>query len=322
MKSSTLIQNIATQTLLIEQKALQKLTFSINEVFVETVFLISKITGRVVMTGVGKSALVAQKIVATFNSTGTPALFMHAADAVHGDLGMLAKDDVLLCISKSGETAEIKVLLPLVKQFGNPIIGLSSNADSLLAQQADYFIFIPVEKEADPNNLAPTTSTTAQMAMGDALAMSLLALKGFTPQDFSKFHPGGSLGKRLYLKVADVYIKNAKPQVQAKDNLKQVIVSMTSARLGMTVVVENDKPIGVITDGDLRRMLEKTMDLEGLTAENIMTQNPLTVLENDLAAQALSFLREKSITQLVVVNTENVYLGVIHLHDLVKEGVI
>lgn len=322
MNLDHLIKDIARQTITIEQQALSNLVDSLDVNFVNAVHCISNSFGRVVLTGLGKSALVAQKIVATLNSTGTPALFMHAADAVHGDLGMLRKDDILWCLSKSGDTSEIKVLIPLVKQFGNPIIGFTSNKESFLAKAADYSIHIPIEKEADPNNLAPTASTTSQMAMGDAIAMSLLALKGFSPKDFSKFHPGGSLGKQLYLKVADLYKKNEQPFVEAEDSLKNVIISMTSGRLGVTVVVDKDKEvIGMITDGDLRRMLEKTADINAIKASHIMTDNPITISDTAMAVEALGMLRENNISQLVVV-ASNKYVGIIHLHDLVREGII
>lgn len=323
MNLDHLIKDIARQTITIEQQALTRLVDSLDVNFVNAVHCISNSFGRVVLTGLGKSALVAQKIVATLNSTGTPALFMHAADAVHGDLGMLRKDDILWCLSKSGDTSEIKVLIPLVKQFGNTIIGCTSNKDSFLAQAADYFIHIPIEKEADPNNLAPTASTTSQMAMGDAIAMSLLALKGFSPQDFSKFHPGGSLGKQLYLKVENLYQNNEQPSVEADESLKNVILSMTSGRLGVTVVVDKKKEvIGMITDGDLRRMLEKTSNINPIKASHIMTGRPITISDKAMAVEALGILRENSISQLIVVNNNKKYVGIIHLHDLVREGII
>lgn len=322
MDSNRLIKDIARQTIIIEQEALVALSDSLNDDFVAAVNCIYNAHGRVVLTGMGKSALVAQKIAATLNSTGTPALFMHAGDAVHGDLGMLGKEDVLWCISKSGNTAEIKVLLPLVRHFGNPIIGFASDQRSYLATQSDYFIHLPLEKEADPNNLAPTASTTAQMVMGDAIAMSLLALRGFSRNDFSKFHPGGSLGKQLYLKVADIYPNNGKPSVRVNDSLKTVILSMTTSKLGITVVVDDRESIqGVITDGDLRRMLEKTSDISNIQASDIMTPSPVSISADALAVEALSLLREKSITQLIVTNNGR-YEGVIHLHDLLREGII
>lgn len=322
MDSDQLIKDIAQQTIIIEQEALAALSASLNDNFIAAVNCIFNSDGRVVLTGVGKSALVAQKIAATLNSTGTPALFMHAGDAVHGDLGMLRKEDILWCISKSGNTAEIKVLLPLIQQFGNPIIGFASNEDSFLAKKSDYFIHIPIEKEADPNNLAPTASTTSQMVMGDAIAMSLLALRGFSRDDFSKFHPGGLLGKQLYLKVEDLYPNNGKPSVKAMDSLKTVILSMTTSKLGITVVVnENEDVEGVITDGDLRRMLEKTSDIDDIKAIDIMTPHPISIHDDALAVQALTLLREKSITQLIVTNA-NKYKGIVHLHDLLREGII
>ncbi len=322
MISDQLIKDIARQTISIEMRALNDLFGTLDGDFVKAVQLISNSYGRVVLTGIGKSALVAQKIVATLNSTGTPSMFMHAADAVHGDLGMIGEKDILMCLSKSGNTAEIKVLLPLVKQFGNPTIGISCDAESYLAQHADYFIHIPMEKEADPNNLAPTTSTTLQMVIGDAMAMSLLALKGFSPKDFSRFHPGGLLGKQLYLRIKDIYKNNNQPAVGTKDNLRNIILSMTFGRLGITVVVdENGKAIGVITDGDLRRMLEQEISLDDVEAQEIMTQDPVFISSESLAVEALQLLREKSITQLVVQDDDK-YMGVIHLHDLIKEGII
>lgn len=322
MESDQLIKYIARQTIIIEQEALAALIASVNDDFTAAVNCIFNSKGRVVLTGIGKSALVAQKIVATLNSTGTPALFMHAGDAVHGDLGMLRKEDILWCISKSGNTAEIKVLLPLVQQFGNAIIGFASDKKSYLAEKSDYFIFLPIEKEADPNNLAPTASTTSQMAMGDAIAMSLLALKGFSRDDFSKFHPGGSLGKQLYLKVEDLYPNNGKPSVKPDDSLKVVILSMTNSKLGITVVINDEGGIeGVITDGDLRRMLEKTSDIGNIKAAGIMTPNPIAIHDDALAVEALTLLRGKSITQLIV-TANGKYKGIIHLHDLLREGII
>jgi arabinose-5-phosphate isomerase len=322
VNSDQLIKDIAQQTIIIEQEALAELSASLNDNFVAAVNCIFNSDGRIVLTGIGKSALVAQKVAATLNSTGTPALFMHAGDAVHGDLGMLKKEDILWCISKSGNTAEIKVLLPLIKQFGNPIIGFASDEHSYLAKKSDYFIHIPIEKEADPNNLAPTASTTSQMVMGDAIAMSLLALKGFSRDDFSKFHPGGLLGKQLYLKVEDLYPNNGKPSVKTSDSLKVVIMSMTNSKLGITVVVNDNGCVrGVITDGDLRRMLEKTSDIGEVKAADIMTPHPISIHDDALAVEALTLLREKSITQLIVVEGEE-YKGIIHLHDLLREGII
>lgn len=307
----------------IEQKTISKLKKYINRDFGECVAMIEKINGRVVITGVGKSALVGQKIVATLNSTGTPSLFMHAADAVHGDLGMLKKEDVVICISKSGETSEIKVLLSILRNFGNKIIGMTSKQKSHLALNSDYLLYIPVDIEAEPNNLAPTASSVAQMAMGDALATALLTIRGFSSQQFAKFHPGGSLGKQLYLRVNDLYILNESPKVYANANIKQVIMEMTSKRLGTTAVVSDDnKLVGIITDGDLRRMLEKKIDLNNIVASDIMTKNPKTIEEGKLAVLALEIMRTKSITQLIVVDDSGDYKGFIHIHDLIREGIV
>ncbi len=322
MKLKQNILDTARLTFSLEIETLLSIQQELGVEFVDVVKCLSQIKGRIVITGLGKSAIIAQKIVATFNSTGTPALFMHAADAVHGDLGMLRTDDVLMCLSKSGETAELKVLIPLVKHFGNKIIGMTSNAKSYLAAHSDLVLHIPIKREADPNNLAPTTSTTAQIVMGDALAICLLAEKGFSPSDFSKFHPGGSLGKQLYLKVSDIYPRNKMPFVDVNDNLKKIIISMTSGRLGITVVVNKHQvPIGVITDGDLRRMLEQSQRIDDIKAEEIMTPNPCVIPKETLAVSALSLMREKSISQIVIVDDQK-YEGIVHLHDLIKEGII
>lgn len=322
MNSDALIVKTARETLEIEAQCLVALYQSIDQDFVDCVNAIFSSPGRLVVTGIGKSALIAQKIVATLNSTGTPALFMHAADAIHGDLGMVRPHDLVMCLSKSGETAEIKVLVPLVRNLGNPIVGMVTKRDSYLGQQANYVLHTPIVKEADPNNLAPTTSTTAQLAMGDALATALLALRGFTPKDFAQFHPGGSLGKQLYLRVADMYPKNERPAVKATDSLQRTILEMTSKCLGATAVVdENEKVQGIITDGDLRRMLEDVPDLQQLTAADLMSIQPKTIGKDALAINALDILREHSITQLIVVE-DGTYLGMIHLHNLVKEGLI
>lgn len=322
MNSDALIVKTARETLEIEAQCLQALYQSIDQDFVDCVNAIFSSPGRLVVTGIGKSALIAQKIVATLNSTGTPALFMHAADAIHGDLGMVRPYDIVLCLSKSGETAEIKVLVPLVRNLGNPIIGMVTKPESYLGQQANYILHTPIVKEADPNNLAPTTSTTAQLAMGDALATSLLALRGFTPKDFAQFHPGGSLGKQLYLSVADIYPKNERPAVKATDSLQRTILEMTSKCLGATAVVdEKDQIKGIVTDGDLRRMLEDIPDLKQLTAADLMSPNPKTISKDALAVNALGILRKHSITQLIV-EEDGTYLGMIHLHNLVKEGLI
>lgn len=277
---------------------------------------------RLIVTGMGKSAIIAQKMVATFNSTGCPSLFMHAADAVHGDLGMITEDDIILCVSKSGETPEIKVLLPILRRTGNTIIAMTSNTRSSLGKAADYVLYIPVTQEADPNNLAPTASTTAQMALGDALAITLLALKGFSTTDFAKFHPGGSLGKQLYLRVGDISEKNEIPEVRLSSGIRETIIEISSKRLGIAVVLDKEGKIcGVITDGDLRRMLESREDVSQLTARDIMTSDPRTIDIGEYAIHALETMRLNDITQLVVTKDGN-YSGVIHLHDLLKEGLI
>lgn len=278
--------------------------------------------GRIVISGIGKSAIVAQKIVATLNSTGTPSLFMHAADAIHGDLGMVQQDDVVMLISKSGESPEIKVLVPLIKNFGNTLIGMVGNMQSFLAQSSDHVLNTTVSQEACPNNLAPTSSTTAQMVMGDVLAVCLMELHGFSGHDFAKYHPGGNLGKRLYLRVADLYLNNEQPKVPLNATLKQVIVEITEKRLGVTAVVdENNNILGIITDGDLRRMLEKTNELGAITAADILTANPKSIEPGMLAVEALDIMRDHDISQLVVAENGN-YLGILHIHDLVREGII
>lgn len=302
--------------------ALSQLAESVDDNLIRGVEHIYQSPGRVVITGIGKSAIVAQKIVATFNSTGTNALFMHAADAIHGDLGMIRPEDTVICLSKSGNTPEIKVLLPMIKAFGNTIIGLVSHKDSELYRQSDYPVLLPMEKEADPNNLAPTTSTTLQMAAGDAMAVALLSLRGFSKEAFARFHPGGSIGKQIYLKVADVYTRNEKPKVYLQDNLKQIILEISSKRLGVAVVVDdNENMVGVITDGDLRRMLEKTDNVSLVTAADIMNPSPKTISVDALAVDALGKMRGHSISQLVV--TEGIrYKGIIHIHDLLREGIM
>jgi arabinose-5-phosphate isomerase len=316
------IKEIALRTIEQETQSIKGLTAFINNDFEKTVELISTTKGRVVISGIGKSAIIAQKIVATLNSTGTPASFLHAADAIHGDLGAVQQNDIVIIISKSGNSPEIKVLVPLIKNFGNTIIAMIGNIDSYLAKHADLILNTTVEQEACPNNLAPTTSTTAQLVMGDALAVCLMELNGFSSDDFAKFHPGGSLGKKLYLRVDDLYKDNEKPAVKAMQTLKEVIVEMTGKRLGVTAVVDNEnKLLGIITDGDLRRMLEKGSSLEKVNAMDVMTANPKTIEADALAVDALDLMRKKEITQLVVTSQDR-YLGIIHLHDLVKEGLI
>lgn len=323
MNAEALILKTAQQTIDIEVQSLLALKDCLNSDFVAAVQTIASSKGRLVITGIGKSAIVAQKIVATLNSTGTPALFLHAADAIHGDLGMIQSDDIVLCISKSGETAEIKVLVPLVRNLGNMLLAMVSKQDSFLGTRATYVLHTPIEQEADPNNLAPTASTTAQMAMGDALATSLLALKGFSPSDFAQFHPGGSLGKQLYLRVHDLFPLNEKPKVLPDTSLRATILEMTSKRLGATAVVdEQDQVLGIITDGDLRRMLEKTSDTHQLRARDLMTARPKHIHPDELAFKALNLMRKNSITQLIVVDSHGKYEGFIHLHDLIREGLI
>jgi len=320
-KTDKSILDIAKQTIRIESKAVANLEKYLTPDFEKAVQYILHSKGRVIVTGIGKSANIATKIVATLNSTGTPAVFMHAADAIHGDLGNIQHDDSVLCISKSGNTPEIKVLLPLIKNYGNKIIALTGNKDSFLGQQADFFINSYVEKEACPNNLAPTSSTTAQLVLGDALAVALLELRHFTSADFAKYHPGGALGKKLYLRVGDLVSKNEKPLVYKNTDIRKVIVEISSKRLGTTAVIEDDKIIGIITDGDLRRMLETYQDIENLVAQDIMSSNPRTIHSEELAVNALHTMENNNITQLLVVDNHQ-YIGVIHLHDLLKEGIL
>ena len=318
---STDIQAIARKTILLESEAVQQLTGFINTQFEEIVKKIAACTGKVVISGIGKSAVIAQKIVATFNSTGTQASFLHAADAIHGDLGLVREDDIILIISKSGESSEIKLLLPLVKNFGNPVIAMTGNLDSYLAANADYILNTTVQQEACPNNLAPTTSTTAQLVMGDALAVCLMEYNGFTSDDFAKFHPGGMLGKRLYLKVSDLLMKNARPQVEENSKLKEIIVAITQNRMGATAVIKDGAIAGIVTDGDLRRMLQKEENLSGITAEDIMSRHPKCIEEDQLAVSALDMMRKNNVSQLLVTHN-GLYAGVLHLHDLIREGLI
>lgn len=321
MKSTTDIRESALTTIRQEAEAISGLTAFINENFIRCVEVILHAGGRVIVTGIGKSAIIGQKIVATFNSTGTPAVFMHAADAIHGDLGIIQKEDVVLCLSKSGETPEIKILVPLIKRNGNPLLAMVGNPSSYLANSATYWINTSVPQEACPNNLAPTSSTTAQLVMGDALAVCLLESRGFTASDFAKFHPGGVLGKTLYLTVADLYVNNPVPKVIYSDNIKNVILEISSKRLGATAVLKHDALIGMITDGDLRRMLERNISLETITAEDIMSPNPKTIEPGMLVIEALQVMRNNNITQLIVLK-DGIYLGIIHLHDILKEGII
>jgi arabinose-5-phosphate isomerase len=320
LSSRNPILEIAKQTLENESDAIKNLITYLDHQFEDAVRCIMDSNGRVVITGVGKSALIASKIVATFNSTGTPAIFMHAADAIHGDLGTIQKNDVVICLSKSGNTEEIKMLIPLIKRGKNKLIAITGNMDSILAKQSNFVLNTYVEKEACPNNLAPTTSTTAQLVMGDALAISLLQLKGFSSEDFAKYHPGGALGKRLYLRVEDIVGNNLKPQIEADASVKEVIVEISEKMLGVTAVMDNGKVIGVVTDGDIRRMLSKYDTINTITARDIMTQNPKTISPNVLAVKALEVLRENGISQLLVMDGDN-YLGIVHLHNLINEGI-
>ena len=318
--NSPIIAN-AKKTILAESNAIANLADFIGTDFENAVKYIYNFKGRVIITGIGKSANIATKIVATFNSTGTPAVFMHAADAIHGDLGNVLKDDVVICISKSGNTPEIKVLVPLIKNYGNKIIAITGNVDSFLGKNTDFTLNTFVEKEACPNNLAPTTSTTAQLVMGDALAVCLLELKGFTSKDFAKYHPGGALGKRLYLRVSDLIENNEMPQVSENDTIAKVIIEISEKRLGVTAVITDNKVKGIITDGDIRRMLSKTTKIDDFTAKDIMGKNPKTIHKDAMAIEALEILENNSITQILAVDDANNYAGVVHLHDLIKEGI-
>lgn len=316
------IQQTALQTIELEAASIAGLATFIDDSFVKAVNIIHQSKGRLVISGIGKSAIVAQKIVSTLNSTGTPSLFMHAADAIHGDLGMVQKEDVVMIISKSGESPEIKVLVPLIRNFGNTLISMVGNTESYLAGHGDILLNTTVSKEACPNNLAPTSSTTAQMVMGDVLAVCLMQLNGFSGQDFAKFHPGGNLGKRLYLRVADLYVANERPSVLATASLKEVIVEITEKRLGVTAVVDAGNQLkGIITDGDLRRMLEKNDNIQSITAKDILTPEPTTVPPSLLAVEALDVLRNHDISQLIV-EENGIYLGILHIHDLVREGIV
>jgi len=319
---NTDIKSIAIQTIKTEAAAIEKLTNYIDDDFEKTVSLIYNGKGRVIVSGIGKSAIIANKIVATFNSTGTPAIFMHAADAIHGDLGIIQPDDVIICLSKSGSTPEIKVLVPLIKNLGNKFIAIVSNTNSYLAQMADYVLKATVDKEACPNNLAPTSSTTAQLVIGDALAVCLLKLRGFSPDDFAKVHPGGALGKKLYMRVSDIFSAINPPKVKPEDKVHPVILEISSKRLGAAAVVdEKDTVIGIITDGDLRRMLQKNQTFENLTAREIMSVNPKTIEKDELAIHAFNLMEQYKITQLLVLN-KGKYEGVIHIHDILREGIV
>lgn len=321
MEKNSTIKDSAIRTIHMEAGAISKLVALLNEEFENAIIALSRCKGRIVISGIGKSAVIAQKIVATLNSTGSPSIFLHAADAIHGDIGMIQQEDIVIIISKSGESPEIKILVPLIKNFGNTLVAIVGNNSSYLAKKADFIIDTTVDQEACPNNLAPTTSTTAQLVIGDAIAICLMEQKGFNVSDFAKLHPGGTLGKKLYLRVKDLYIDNEKPSVLAEHSLKQVIVEMTKKRLGVTAVIDEDNNLlGIITDGDLRRMLEKN-GLDFIQAKDIMTKNPKTIAPQEMAVNALDLMRQNEIVHLAVVENKK-YVGIIHLHDLVKEGLI
>ncbi|WP_396148764.1 SIS domain-containing protein [Flavobacterium sp.] len=311
----------ARETILIESQAISKLADLLTNDFVESVQLIYQSKGRLIVTGIGKSAIIAQKIVATLNSTGTPSMFLHASEAVHGDLGMVQPDDVVICISKSGNSPEIKILVPILNRFGNTLIAMTGNLTSFLAKNSQFVLDTTVEKEACPNNLAPTNSTTAQLVMGDCLAVCLMEMRNFKGEDFAKYHPGGALGKKLLLRVKDMLDESKKPTVAPDSNVQTVIFEISEKRLGVTAVVENDKIIGIITDGDIRRMLSKTETITGIKARDIMTKNPKMIQPNDMVVEALNTMEDFSITQLIVAE-DDTYKGVIHLHDILKEGIV
>jgi arabinose-5-phosphate isomerase len=321
LKKREQIISVAKKTIETESEAIKNLATLIDQSFTDAVEYIYNSNGRVIITGIGKSAIIANKIVATLNSTGTPAIFMHAADAIHGDLGTILEQDVVICISKSGTTPEIKVLVPLIKVRGNKLVAITSNSDSFLGQQADFILNAFVEKEACPNNLAPTTSTTAQLVIGDALAVCLLDLKGFSSKDFAKFHPGGSLGKKLYLRVSDLTKINKKPVVQLDTNIKEVIVEISENMLGVTAVIDKNKVVGIITDGDLRRMLVKADSFHGLTAKDIMSKHPKTISNNAMAVEAIEIMDKNGITQIIAVDN-GIYCGIVHIHNLTNEGIL
>lgn len=321
MIATDTIIGLAKKTIETERDAIAQLSSLLTDDFASIVNCIIQAKGRVIISGIGKSAIIATKIVATLNSTGTPAIFMHAGDAIHGDLGTVQDNDVVICISNSGNTPEIKMLVPLIKRGTNKLIAMTGNTDSFLAKQADYILNTHVEKEACPNGLAPTTSTTAQLVMGDALAIVLLEIKGFTSSDFAKYHPGGSLGKRLYLRVSDLVSKNQVPSVQQDEEVKKVIVEISKKMLGVTAVLDREKVVGIVTDGDIRRMLNKYDNIKGLTAKDIMTTNPKTISANTLAIKALEQMQKKGISQLLAMDNDT-YIGVIHLHNLINEGIL
>ncbi len=316
------IEKIAKEVIEKEALAVANLKNYIDSSFTDVCRLIFNSPGRLIITGIGKSAIIAGKVAATMNSTGTPALFMHAADAIHGDLGMIAKEDIVLCISKSGNTPEIKVLIPLIKRMGNPVIAMVSGKDSFLANQADYILLTTIESEACPNNLAPTSSTTTQLVMGDALAISLLQMRGFTREDFARLHPGGSLGKRLYTRVSDLINSKSAPFVRESESIRDTIFNISAGRLGATAVIDSSGLLmGIITDGDIRRMLEKGENTDTLKASDIMTVNPKTIDANELAFKAFSIMEENKITSVIVLD-KGEYKGLVHIHDIIREGIV
>jgi arabinose-5-phosphate isomerase len=321
MSDTDAILAIAKKTIESEAASIRHLATLLNGDFADAVNCIIESKGRVIVSGIGKSAIIASKIVATLNSTGTPAVFMHAGDAIHGDLGTIQENDVVICISKSGSTPEIKMLVPLIQRGKNKLIGMTGNTDSYLARQADFLLNTFVAQEACPNNLAPTTSTTAQLVIGDALAICLLEIKGFSSSDFAKYHPGGTLGRRLYLRVSDIVTNNQKPEVDIRTEIKKVIVEISEKMLGVTAVTENGKIVGIITDGDIRRMLNKYDNISGLIAKDVMTSNPQTIPVDVLAIEALELMQAKGISQLLGMDGKK-YIGVVHLHNLINEGIL
>ena len=321
MKSSSEIKKNAKETIAIELAAIEKLKASINDNFVNVIELILASSGRLIVAGIGKSANIANKMVATFNSTGQPAIFLHAADAIHGDLGNIQNGDVIICISKSGNTPEVKVLIPFIKNMGNKIVALTGNTNSFLAKESDFILDVSVDQEACPNNLAPTSSTTAQLVMGDAIAVSLLACKNFSDKDFARFHPGGTLGKRLYLRLEDVLSEDCNPKVDWNANINEVIIEISEKRLGATAVFKGNQLIGIITDGDLRRMLERVDSFSNLKANDIMSSNPKMISLNSLVYDALNIMEDNKINQIIVTDQDN-YIGIVHMHEILKEGIL
>lgn len=320
--SKNSLKDLAISVIEEEAQAVKNLSKYIDDDFVDVLHAIFNSNGRLVVTGIGKSAIIGNKIVATLNSTGTPALYMHAADAIHGDLGMIQPNDIVMCISKSGNTPEIKVLTPLVKRMGNKLIAMVSNEDSYLAQQSDYLLKATIDKEACPNNLAPTTSTTTQLVIGDALAVCLLKMRGFSSEDFAKYHPGGALGKKLYMRVCDICDKSVRPFVKAEESIQNTIINISQNRLGATVVLDNSENLlGIITDGDVRRMIEKNKPLETFVAKDIMSMNPKMVDECELAVNAFRIMEDNKITSVVVMQ-DGKYIGLVHIHDILREGIV